>query len=94
MEQIQKYGKLVWLLAIPTGLGVLSAVNFTLGFGVFFALSLLLLVSIIFPLKKLGINSRGIAIGSFLLGMIACGIFFKDEDTLRLEALKAENPVA
>jgi len=94
MEQIQKHGKLLWLLAIPIGLAVLSAVNFTLGFGIFFALSLLLLISIIIPIKKLGINSRGIAIGSFLLGMIACGLFFKDEDTLRLEALKAETPVA
>lgn len=94
MEQIQKHGKLLWLLAVPLGLGVLSALNFTLGFGVFFVLSLLLLISLIIPLKKLGINSRGIALGSFVLGMIACGIFFKDEDTLRLEALKAENPVA
>lgn len=94
MEQIQKHGKLLWLLAVPLGLGVLSALNFTLGSGIFFVLSLLLLISIIIPLKKLSINSRGIALGSFVLGMIACGIFFKDEDTLRLEALKAENPVA
>lgn len=94
MEKLQKHGKLFWLIAVPLGLAVLSAVNFVLGSGIFFALSLLLLISIIIPIKKLGINSRGIAIGSFLLGMIACGIFFKDEDTLRLEALKAENPTA
>jgi len=94
MEQLQKHGKLLWLLAVPLFLGILSSINFGLGSGVFFALSLLMLASLIIPIKKLGLNSRGIALGSFVLAMVACGVFFKDENTLRLEALKAENPAA
>jgi len=94
MGFIQKHGKLMWLLLVPLVFAVLSAINFTLGSGVFFPVSLLLLFSIIVPVKKLGINSRGIALGSLILTFIACGIFFKDEETLRLDALKSENPTA
>jgi len=94
METIQTHGKLFWLLLIPIIIAIISAVNFNVGMGLLFPISLLLFVSIIFPIKKLGVNSRGIAIGSLLLAFLACAIFVKDEDTLRLEALKKENPVA
>ena len=94
MDKIRAHGKLFWLLLIPLVLAILSAANFNVGTGVLFPISILLFVSIIVPIKKLGVNSRGIAIGSLLLTFIAVGIFFKDEDTIRLEALKKENPTS
>ena len=94
MDKIRSHGKLLWLLLIPVILAILSAVNFNMGMGLLFPISLILFISIIIPIKKIGVNSRGIAIGSLLLTFLAVGIFFKDEDTLRLEALKKENPAS
>lgn len=94
MGKLQTHGKLFWLLLIPLILAILSAANFNLGMGLLFPISLLLFISVIIPIKKLGVNSRAIAIGSLLLTFLAVGIFFKDEDALRLEALKKENPTS
>ena len=94
MKKIQTHGKLFWLLIIPLTLAVISAFNFNVGMGILFPISLLLLVSLVFPIKKLGVNSRGIALGSLLLAFLACAIFVKDEDTLRLNALKKEDPIS
>ncbi len=94
MNKIQTHGKLFWLLLIPLLLAIISASNFNVGMGLLFPISLLLLVSLIIPLKKLGVNSRGIALGSLLLAFFACAIFVKDEETLRLNALKKEDPIS
>ena len=81
---LQKCGKFIWLLAIPVVLGFASAINENIGVTLFIPISIILLISCLFPIKKLGLNTRGIALGGLVISTLACAIFFQGDETSQL----------
>ena len=87
MQKIRENYKLFWLVFVPVLLGGITSLNQNIGMAVYLPLFLLFVISLFFPMKKLGINSRVLALGALVLATIGCSLFFQDEGVTRQEEL-------